>query len=108
MSEKTSTTEWKAWIDIQPVKKTPGGTLHVNGAILAGPEKINYQLSKAVLQGIIKEELILVVEPDPTKGKNEIPLHYTEDLLTQNQYTTVRVRIGGHEDVVIDHIDIVQ
>jgi hypothetical protein len=103
--EQNGSNGWRAWIDLQPPRQTPGGRLHVHGSFSAGDEKINYQLLKAEPQGTVREELILEITPAPTSGANTIEVTFHEDLLNEDAYTSVRIRIKNRSDEVIDKIE---
>ena len=107
MDTQQKTNTWRAWIDMQQPKPSPGGTLHVSGTIMVGDEKVNYQLVRAVPQPISGTELLLEVQPSPSTGKNEFPLKYKEEMQKEGSITSVRILVSGQPDVTIPKIDIV-
>lgn len=80
-------------------------TLHVSGAIMAGPEKVRYELVRAEPQGINPRILILEARPTPTNGTNRIDLRFEEQVQGKDQFTSIEIRIGGRPSVMIDKIE---
>lgn len=101
--DTTQKEEWTAWVNTMPGTGKP--TLHVAGVMMAGPEKIRYDIAKANPQGINPKILILDVMPTPTNGTNRIDLRYQEEVKSKNQYTSIEIRISGRPSVMIDKID---
>ena len=46
-----STSNWKAWINMQPIQPTPHGTLHVTGEVVTNPS-VTAALIKKILSRI--------------------------------------------------------
>lgn len=101
--DTTQKGEWAAWVNTMPGTGKP--TLHVSGAIMAGPEKVRYELARAEPQGINPKILILEVRPAPTNGTNRIDLRFQEEVQGKDQFTSIEIRIGGRQSVMIDKIE---
>jgi hypothetical protein len=101
--DTTQKGEWAAWVNTMPGTGKP--TLHVSGVIMAGPEKVRYELARVEPQGINPKILILEVRPQPTNGTNRIDLRFEEQVQGKDQYTSIEIRIAGRESVMIDKID---
>lgn len=80
---------FKAWIE----KIVPDGTLklHVHGEVHVEDETLLYQLDKKEPQGYFKEELFLVIKPDPTPGNSKVTIKYHENLANTNTYKKITI-----------------
>jgi hypothetical protein len=101
--DTTQKGDWAAWVNTMPGTGKP--TLHVSGVIMAGPEKVRYELVRAEPQGINPKILILEVRPTPTNGTNRVDLRFEEEVQGKDQFTSIEIRIGGRPSVMIDKID---
>lgn len=101
--DTTQKGEWAAWVNTMPGTGKP--TLYVTGSLMAGPEKVRYELARAEPQGINPKILILEVRPNPTNGTNRIDLRFEEKVGSKDQYTSIEIRIAGRESVMIDKIE---
>lgn len=97
---------WIAWVNMELPLNTPGGVLHVNGAILVD-DKAKYSLEEATSQPINSEELLLEVIPNTKDGDIECLLNYKKDLREVGQYKSVRIIGFGKDDVIIEDIEVI-
>jgi hypothetical protein len=101
--DTTQKGDWAAWVNTMPGTGKP--TLHVSGAIMAGPEKVRYELARVEPQGINPKILILEVRPAPTNGTNRIDLRFEEEVRSKDQFTSIEIRLGAKGSVMIDKIE---
>jgi len=90
---------------MQVPRNSPGGRLFVQGSIQTG-DKLKYSLGEVNLQGMNPHELILEITPDPGYGEQVCLLTFGKDLDREGQYISIRIRIGGREDMKISKIEI--
>jgi hypothetical protein len=105
MSNPT-TSNWKAVVNLMPIRPTPGGTLTVTGDVDTHSTDLAL-LKKAVPQGINPKTLLLDLEVSTgTKPvTNPQKVHYTEGLIQEKQYTSVEILYEGKTVGVIDNIE---
>ena len=99
-----STSNWKAWINKQPIQPTPNGTLHVKGEVVTSPT-VEAALVKKIPQGsnpsILLLEIALQPSSVPTKQPQEV--HYTEALTAVNPYLEITI----YTSIKINNIPII-
>lgn len=93
---------FKAWLQ----ETSPGGPfkLHVQGEVHVKDASLLYQLDKKEPQGYFKEELFLIIKPDPSPGDTLISIKYHEDL--QDRSTYKKVTIVTRTDQVFESGDL--
>jgi hypothetical protein len=88
--------DWKAILDLQPPRQTPGGKLTVTGSMNYGDPGGNPSLVKRSPQGFNHKILMLdVMPPTDLKGNKKVDLRYEEGLQTEDQHTSVEVYYKG-------------
>ena len=107
MTNSTSS-GWKAFIDLQPILQTPGGTLRVIGTV--DTQNTNEaKLLKREPQGINPTILLLeVIEVDTLPVKNPQEVRYEEGLMDKEQYSSIEIFFGEDLLTKIDEIKEVQ
>lgn len=100
--------ETKAWVNIQPIQPTKGGTLHVKASINTNNGQ-KVLLRKKIPQGINPMILLLDFIESPTEPviKNPQDVHYSEGLTAQGQYTQIDIFFKGEKVTEITEIEII-
>ena len=107
MSNITSTS-WKAFIDLQPIQKTPGGTLRVIGKVDTHNTN-EAKLHKREPQGVNPAILLLeIIELDFVPADNPQEVRYEEGLNTTDQYSTIEIFVEDEKVAIIENIGVVQ
>jgi hypothetical protein len=105
---KITFTDGKAFIDLQPIQPTPGGTLHVIGEV--NTDNTNEaKLQKREPQGINPSILLLeIIELDFAPAEKPQKVDYTEGLNTTDQYSSIEIFVEDEQVATIDKIEVVQ
>lgn len=100
--------DWKAFIDLQPIQPTPGGTLRVIGTV--DTQNTNEaKLQKREPQGINPTILLLeLIELDFAPADNPQEVRYEEGLKTIDQYSTIEIFVEEEKVATIENIEVVQ
>ena len=102
---KITATDWEAWVDLQPIQPTPGGTLHVTSEVDTSSTDMAH-LQKRVPQGINERILLLDLEVNAgtIPAKNPQKMHFTENLADKNQYDSIEIYYEGELEATIENI----
>ncbi len=106
MSEKITTSDWVAWINLMMPRPTPGGTLHVIGK--ADTHSVDFAfLEKAVPQGTNPSILLLNLRTETgiAPANNPQTVSYNEALSAKDQYSEVQVWYKGKLEATITKIE---
>ena len=103
-----TSSDWKAFIDLQPILQTPGGTLRVIGKV--DTQNTNEaKLLKREPQGINPAILLLeIIELDFAPAENPQEVRYEEGLQATDQYSSIEIFAGDKKVATINDFEIVQ
>ena len=101
-----TTSNWKAVVNLMPIRPTPGGTLSVTGDVDTYSTDFAF-LEKAMPQCINPKILLLnlKVETGTIPAKNPQQVHYTEGLQQKDRYSSVEILFEGKPEATITEIE---
>jgi hypothetical protein len=104
----TKTSNWHAWINMQPIQPTKGGTLHVTGEIVDHPTQVA-TIVKKVPQGINPRILLLeiIIHTSGVPIKQPQTMNYPESLAEGQKYDSIEVFLNSKIETNITKIPII-